>query len=90
MSIRIKKNLIIIASLIFVLAIFFGVYQAQMLAKAHNTFENYYSFRGCEKLISRTDTEGVCQLKSGEMIKIVKVDKRWFLDGDLTCGFFCF
>lgn len=26
----------------------------------------------------------------GQTIKIVKFDNRWFLDGDLPCGFLCF
>jgi hypothetical protein len=61
-----------------------------MLKKAHSTFENYYAFRGCTELIEQTNTYGVCQTKSGQTIKIVKFDNRWFLDGDLPCGFICF
>jgi hypothetical protein len=85
-----RKNLIIIASLIITSGVIFGVYQVQMLAKAHNTFENYYAFRGCTKLLEQTDEYGLCQTASGQTIKIVKFDNRWFLDGDLPCGFLCF
>ena len=69
---------------------FFGAYQVYSLDKAHSTFENYYAFRGCTQLISRTDTEGVCRTASGATVKIVKYQGKWFLDGDLPCGFLCF
>jgi hypothetical protein len=85
-----RKNLIILVFLIILSAVIFGVYQVQMLAKAHSTFENYCAFRGCAKLLEKTDEYGVCQTASGQTIKIVKFDNRWFLDGDLPCGFLCF
>ncbi len=66
------------------------VNQILMLQKAHSTFDNYYTFRGCIKLISRTNDYGICQISSGQTIKIVKFDNRWFLDGDLPCGLLCF
>ena len=84
------KNLIIIIILAIVVIGAFGIYQVMMLQKAHSTFENYYAFRGCVQLIEKTDTYGICKIKSGETIKIVKFDNRWFLDGDLPCGFLCF
>ena len=56
------------------------------LRVAHSSFENYYAFRGCTKLIDRTDTYGDCQTASGQTIKIVKFQDRWFLDGDLPWG----
>jgi len=68
----------------------FGIYQIWFLRKAHSTFENYYAFRGCINLLEKTPDYGVCKTKSGETIKIVKFDNRWFLDGDLPCGFLCF
>lgn len=56
------------------------------LRKAHSTFENYYEFRGCAQLLEKTDTYGTCKISSGETIKIVKYNSRWYLDGDLpTC-----
>lgn len=50
---------------------------------AHSTFENYYKFRGCAELVEKTDTYGTCRLSSGEVIKIVKFQGQWYLDGDL-------
>ncbi len=63
-----------------------------ILQKAHSTFENYYVFRGCTRLVKRTNTYGLCQLSSGQTIKLVKFENKWFLDGDLPiCKFhFCF
>lgn len=90
MIIKKYKNLIILVSALMILAVIFSIYQVKMLARAHSTFENYYAFRGCEKLINKTDNFGICQTTSGQTIKIVKFDNRWFLDGDLPCGFLCF
>ena len=90
MKINIPKKLIISSVVLVILIIIFGVYQIIMLKKAHSTFENYYNFRGCTKLIEQTPDYGVCQISSGQTIKIVKFDNRWFLDGDLPCGFICF
>ena len=70
--------------------IIFAIYQVLYLRKAHSTFENYYVFRGCQQLVEKTDSYGICKINSGETIKIVKFDNRWFLDGDLPCGFLCF
>lgn len=63
----------------------FTVWQLRLLNTAHSTFKNYYAFRGCTKLLDRTDTYGTCVTKSGQTIKIVKYEDRWFLDGDLPC-----
>jgi len=90
MTIKKHKNLIIAGALIIVVIIFFGVYQVISLQKAHSTFENYYNFRGCVKLISRTSDYGICQTSSGQTIKLVRFENRWFLDGDLPCGILCF
>ena len=60
-----------------------------MLDKAHSTFENYYAFRGCAQLIDKTDDYGICKTTSGAVIKIVKFQNKWYLDGDLpVCWFF--
>jgi hypothetical protein len=63
-----------------------------ILQRAHRTFQNYYNFRGCAKLIKKTNDYGTCQLSSGQVIKLVKYQNKWYLDGDLpTCQFgFCF
>ena len=90
MKIRKYKNLILAIISLAIVMIILGAYQTIMLAKAHSTFDNYYTFRGCVKLLDRTDDYGVCQTAAGETVKIVKFDNRWFLDGDLPCGFLCF
>ena len=63
--------------------IIFGVFQVRMLNKAHSTFDNYYAFRGCTQLITKTPTYGICKTGSGQTIKIVLYHGKWYLDGDL-------
>jgi hypothetical protein len=89
---NILKNRKVVISLLFTgIAIgFLGIYQILYLQKAHSTFENYYAFRGCVQLLEKTQEYGMCKTKSGETIKIVKFRGKWFLDGDLPCGFLCF
>jgi hypothetical protein len=86
-----KKNKALVISFVTIVAVFliFAVWWIVYLHKAHSTFENYYAFRGCVQLVERTDTYGICKIGSGETIKIVKFQGKWFLDGDLpTCWFF--
>jgi hypothetical protein len=73
-----------------VLIVVFGLYQVLFLQKAHSTFENYYAFRGCVQLLQKTPEYGICKTNTGQTIKIVKFQGRWYLDGDLPCGFLCF
>jgi hypothetical protein len=77
-----KKN-IITAIIIILIIISFGIYQTYFLNIAHSSFENYSKFRGCVELIEKTDTYGTCKVASGEIIKIVKFQNKWYLDGDL-------
>jgi len=79
---------VLILAAIIIIAV--GVDWILILRKAHGTFENYYAFRGCTRLISKTDDAGYCKLASGRIIKIVKFKNKWYLDGDLPCGFLCF
>ncbi len=60
----------------------FAVYQIHNLNLAHRSFDNYYKFRGCVQLIEKTDTYGICKLSSGKTIKLVKINNKWYLDGD--------
>ena len=80
------KNLIITAIVLFIILIILSLHWIKVLNKAHSTFEDYYAFRGCTELVERTDTYGVCKLKSGTTIKIVKFSDKWYLDGDLPYG----
>jgi hypothetical protein len=79
-NILLTLGLLVIGSLIAV-----GSYQAYYVNKAHLTFTNYYAFRGCEKLISKTDTSAICETNTGQTIKIVSYENKWYLDGDLPC-----
>jgi len=75
---------IIIFIVILLIAIFIaGIWWVLYLRKAHSNFDDYFAFRGCAKLIERQSDYGTCQVKSGETIKIVKYQDRWYLDGDL-------
>jgi hypothetical protein len=67
-----------------------GLNQILFLRKAHSTFENYYAFRGCTQLIEKTPDYGTCKLNKGQTIKIVRFKDKWYLEGDLPCGFLCF
>jgi uncharacterized protein YxeA len=85
-----KKLLI---AVVVVLVVAACAYYVHYLHVAHSTFDNYYAFRGCQQLVSRTDTQGVCTVASGQTITIVKYNNAWYLEGDLpTCwkGFMCF
>jgi hypothetical protein len=64
------------------LLVLFGVYQAILLHKAHSTLSNYEAFRGCTTILSQTDTSATCINKSGQTIQIVKINNKWYLQGD--------
>ncbi len=78
--------------MVIVLIVIFAVRQVMDVNTAHQTFENYYTFRGCTQLLKRTNDYGFCKLSSGKVIKLVRFQGKWYLDGDLpTCTFtFCF
>jgi len=79
----VNKKIIIPLLLVGTIIVAFAVYQILYLRKAHSTFENYYAFRGCTQLLEKTDSYGTCKIASGQTIKIVKFDGKWYLDGDL-------
>lgn len=66
---------------------FFGISQILYLRQAHSSFENYYAFRGCTVLLQRTNDFGICKTNTGQTIKIVNYQGKWYLDGDLPGGF---
>ena len=78
-----KRPLLILIYVVILAIVAFGVYQIQMLKVAHSSFNNYYNFRGCVQLLEKTDTYGICKLSSGQIIKLVKFNNKWYLDGDL-------
>lgn len=75
-----------LAGVVFLAIIAFGIFEILGLQKAHSMFDNYYAFRGCTELIEKTDTYGTCKIQSGQIIKMVTYQGRWFLDGDLPPG----
>jgi hypothetical protein len=79
---RNKKIIWAIVGIIVVIVVAFAIDQFSVLRKAHSTFDNYYAFRGCVQLLSRTDTSGVCKTASGDTITIVLIDGKWYLQGD--------
>ena len=85
-----RKILISAAIFLFVVFAIFGTSQVLYLRKAHSTFENYYVFRGCTQLLEKTEDYGICRTDNNQEIKIVKFQGKWYLDGDLPCGFLCF
>ena len=84
-----KRNVIEgIILIVAILCIAFIINWLFILRRAHSSFKNYYAFRGCAALIKKTDTYGTCKLSSGQVIKLVKVQNKWYLDGDLpVCRF---
>ena len=87
---RLNKITIVIIILALILLVLFCLNYFLFLQKAHSTFENYYAFRGCVQLLNKTDDYGFCKTVSGKTIKIVKFQNKWYLGGDLPCGFLCF
>lgn len=80
-----KRKATIIVAIVLLMFLAFGLYWNHKLFIAHSTFENFYNFRGCTELITKTDTYGLCKVSSGQTIKIVKYQNKWYLDGDLPC-----
>lgn len=82
MSSRNKKIILVIIGVIVLAMAALVIDQFILLRKAHSTFDNYYAFRGCVQLLSRTDTSGICKTDSGGTITIVLINGRWYLQGD--------
>lgn len=83
-----NKILVFIGIFIVIIFLILAVKQVLKVNKAHTTFENYYAFRGCVRLISKTNNYGLCKTNSGKIIKIVKYKEKWYLDGDLPICYF--
>jgi hypothetical protein len=83
-----RKTILLLIWSLFILIFITGLNQTILLNKAHSSFENYYHFRGCKQLVSKSESEGVCRLASGKTIKLVNHKGKWYLDGDLPrCWF---
>jgi hypothetical protein len=82
MKSRNKKIIIAVVGIIVLVLVVLAIDQIFILQKAHSTFDNYYAFRGCVQLLSRTDTSGVCKTASGDTITIVLINGKWYLQGD--------
>ena len=87
---RLKKKGMILILLAGAVVIIWGICQILYLRKAHSTFEDYYAFRGCTQPVEIRSDYGICKVGNGQTIKIVKFQNKWYLDGDLPCGFLCF
>lgn len=88
-----KKIFLSITILVFIVIFALALNQWFVLRRAHGTFDNYYAFRGCTRLLEKADSFGTCQTESGQIIKIVQFQNKWYLDGDLpwAClGSLCF
>ena len=81
----------LIAVILFIIFGIIALHQFFTVQKAHSNFENYYAFRDCKQLVTKTDTYGTCKLSDGKIIKIVKFNNKWYLDNDLPfcIGTFC-
>lgn len=79
---RNKKIILAVVGVIIIVFVVLAIDQFVVLQKAHSTFDNYYAFRRCVQLLSRTDTSGVCKTVSGEAITIVEINGKWYLQGD--------
>lgn len=85
---RKRKALLASALILAVALIILAVSQVIYVRTAHSTFENYYTFRGCQQLLTKTDNDATCRLSSGQVIKLVKFHDKWYLDGDLPICYF--
>ncbi len=77
-----NKKYFFVYIVIFFLLAGCGYFWNAYLIQAHSSFEHYYAFRGCKELVTKTDSDATCKLASGKMIRLVKIDIRWFLEND--------
>lgn len=82
------KTIVLLGSVLCVLVFVFGIQQVVKVDRAHQTFNNYYTFRGCRSLVKKTESYGICLLPSGQTIKMVQFHGKWYLDGDLPTCFY--
>ena len=77
------KKRFIVFLLISILFLGFIFYQLITTYNAHKTFEGYCKWRGLV-VINQSTNYGYCKNEiSGQEFKMVLVNNRWYLDGDL-------
>jgi hypothetical protein len=81
-----NKKLFIIFILIGIIFCGFILYQIITTYKAHETFAGYCEWRGLVVINQSTDYGWCKDSVSGKEFKMVLVDNRWYLDGDLPNG----
>ena len=77
-----QGNKLLIFILLTIIVFTLGMIWLFILRKAHSSFQNYYVFRGCVKLLEKNNDYGLCKIHSGKIIKIVKIQDKWYLEGD--------
>lgn len=77
-----KVTAIVFFSAVLLVAMAASFYEFFYLNKVHSSFENYAKFRKCTVILEKTDHDGVCKTSSGEIITIVNVNGKWYLEGD--------
>ena len=85
----IKKNLLVLAIFV-IIFVAFMIFEMITTYKAHETFDGYCKWRGLV-VESKSNDYGYCKNpQNNKEFKIVLFKNRWYLDGDLPCGFLCF
>lgn len=75
-------SLIFSILLVLSISVFFG-YEVATAYQAHATFEGYCKWRGLE-VLNQSNDYGYCKdVASNQEYKMVLVNGRWYLDGDL-------
>jgi len=81
------KKLLIRIVLVVVLGIVAMVlYESYKLRRVHDSFQSYYEYAGCVKLFAQTETSGICQLPSGQVLEIIEYNNKWYSLSDLPKG----
>lgn len=77
-----NKKLFIASILISILCVSFVSYEFVTTYTSHSTFEGYCQWRGLT-VVNKSADFGYCQDENGNVFKMVLVNNRWYLDGDL-------
>jgi hypothetical protein len=87
-AIKNEHYTIVIITIIIAIVLNIVISQLVITRNAHSSFENYYKYRGCSELISKSASSALCNLPSGETIKLVEVKGKWYTDGDPQSSWF--